>query len=139
MSEALDRTYGEVRSLARDYFGLSDSESETLMTIAKQCALTSGVPMAGAGAVALAGVGSVSIPLVGAIPGSLAGALAGFVGGTTACMIARRSQAEAVRDLLANRSMNEADFRSAVRRLISQARGEAGYRCESHLRRSGPV
>ena len=100
MSDPVEQTYEDVRNHAKEYFGIADSESETLMRLAKRCAQTAGIPMAGAGAVALAGVGSVTIPLVGSVPGYIAGALAGFVGGTTACMIARGSQAGQVRQIL---------------------------------------
>lgn len=127
MADQIEQTATEVRSLVSDYFGIGDSEVQTLMMLAKQCALTTGVPLAGAGAVALAGTGSVVIPLIGSIPGYLAGALAGLVGGTTACMIARRSNAEHVRKILGRAEMSEPAFKREVRRLISRAQGNAGY------------
>ncbi|WP_024297124.1 hypothetical protein [Methylomicrobium lacus] len=127
MSDQVEKAYDDVRNLAKDYFGIGDSESETLMKLAKRCAQTAGVPMAGVGAVALAGVSSVTIPLVGAVPGYLAGALAGFVGGTTACMIARRSSAEQVKQILGQSGMTEQSFKDEVRKLISVAEKKAGY------------
>jgi hypothetical protein len=127
MENQIQETSDDVRAMAKDYFGLGDSEAETLMLLAKRCAQTAGVPMAGAGAVALAEVSSVAIPLVGSVPGYLAGALAGFVGGTTACMIARRTSAEHVKQILSRTQMSEPQFKSEVLRLISLAEGKAGH------------
>jgi hypothetical protein len=127
MSDPIKETSNDVQAIAKEYFGLGDSEAETLMRLAKLCAQTAGVPMAGAGAVALAGVSSVAIPLVGSVPGYLAGALAGFVGGTTACMIAKRTSVEHVKQILSQTEMSEVQFKSEVLRLISLARGKAGY------------
>ena len=130
MLDQIEQTSEDVKSLAKDYFGIGDSESETLMKLAKLCSQTAGVPMAGAGAVALAGVSSVAIPLIGSVPGYVAGALAGFIGGTTACMIARRASAEHVKQILSQAKMPEPEFKSEVLRLISLAEGKAGY-CSS--------
>lgn len=121
------QTAEDVKSLAKDYFGIGDSEAETLMKLAKRCAQTAGVPMAGAGGVALSGVTSVAIPLIGAVPGYVAGALAGFVGGTTACMIARRTSAEHAKRILSQNQITEEHFKKDVLRLISLAHGKAGY------------
>lgn len=131
MSDPIKDTSDDVRTIAKDYFGLGDSEAETLMRLAKRCAQTAGVPMAGAGAVALAGVSSVAIPLVGSIPGYIAGALAGFVGGTTACMIARRTSAEHVKQILSQTKMSEPQFKSEILKLISLAQKKSGY-CGLH-------
>jgi hypothetical protein len=127
MPDQIEQTTEDVKSLAKDYFGIGDSEAETLMKLAKRCAQTAGVPMAGAGAVALAGVSSVAIPLIGSVPGYVAGALAGFIGGTTACMIARRTSAEHVKQILSQAQISEPEFKSEVLRLISLAHGKAGY------------
>jgi len=127
MPDQIEQTYDDVRGLAQDYFGVGDSESETLMKLAKICAKTAGIPMAGAGAVALSGVGAVTLPLVGSVPGYVAGALAGFVGGTTACMIARRSTAEHVKQILGRNGVSESEFKHEVRRLISLADGKSGH------------
>jgi hypothetical protein len=127
MADQVEETTEEVRGLAKDYFGLGDSEGETLMKLAKRCAMTSGIPVAGAGGVALAGVGSVAIPLIGSVPGYVAGALAGFIGGTTACMIARRSTAEHVKQILSQSGISDAQFKQEVRRLVSLAHGKAGF------------
>ena len=64
---------------------LSYKEQETLFQIAKRCATTAGVPMAGAGALYGMGMGTVTIPGVGTIAGSVAGALAGMLSGTISC------------------------------------------------------
>lgn len=128
MADQIEQTGIEVKRLVREFFGIGDTEVETLMRLAKQCARTSGVPLAGAGGVALAGTSAVVLPLVGSVPGYVAGALAGFVGGTTACMIARRSNAEHVRRILGRAEMSEPQFRHEVLRLLSRAQGMAGYR-----------
>lgn len=127
MSDPIEQASEDVRSLAKDYFGIGDSEAETLMKLAKHCAQTAGIPAAGAGAVALASVSSVAIPLIGSVPGSVAGALAGFIGGTTVCMIARRTSAEHIKKILNQSTISEPEFKSEVLRLISLARGKAGY------------
>ena len=84
--------------------GYSRSDLTYLYNIAKSCAKTNGIPVAGAGAVMAAGAGSVTIPVVGAVPGFVAGALAGFVGGTASCMIARSTLKRGLDDLLAEQS-----------------------------------
>ncbi|TXT27318.1 MAG: hypothetical protein FD134_69 [Gallionellaceae bacterium] len=117
----------DTKELAKDYFGIGDSEADTLMKLAKRCAQTAGVPMAGVGAVALAGVGSVTVPLVGSVPGAIAGALAGFVSGTTSCMIARRTSAEHVKQILSSNNLSDDQFKSEVKKLLSLAHGKAGY------------
>jgi hypothetical protein len=127
MPDQIQQTYDDVRNHAKDYFGIGDSESETLMKLAKRCSQTAGVPMAGFGAVALSSVGSVAIPLVGSVPGFVAGALSGFIGGTTACMIARRASVEHVKQILEQGNLSENDFKKEVRRLISISHGKSGY------------
>lgn len=127
MAVPIEQTASEVRSLAQDYFGIGDSETDTLMKLAKHCARASGVPLAGAGGAALASVASVAIPLLGSVPGYVAGALAGFVGGTSACMIARRSTVDHVRRILGRAEMSEPKFKREVLRMISRAQGKAGY------------
>jgi hypothetical protein len=119
----------DVKSLAKDYFGIGDNDADTFMKIAKKCAVKGGIPLAGAGAAALASVGSVAVPLIGSIPGYLAGAIGGFVGGTTACIIASKSSTntEHMKQLLSQSQMSEQQFKSEVRRLISLAQGKAGY------------
>lgn len=131
MPDQIEQTSEDVKSLAKDYFGIGDSKAETLMKLAKLCAQTAGVPVAAAGAAALAGVSSVAIPLIGSVPGYLAGALAGFIGGTTVCMIARRTSAEHVKQILSQTKMSESQFKSEVLRLISLAEGKSGYYCST--------
>ena len=90
--------------LARNgVIGYSYSDAEYLLNVAKLCAKTSGIPLAGVGGVALAGAGSIAIPGVGAVPGWIVGALAGFVGGTTACVIARAGMKPALDQILHGR------------------------------------
>ena len=127
MSEQIEKTYEDVKDLAKDFFGIGDSEADTLMKLAKLCAVTSGIPVAGAGAIALSSVSSVTIPLVGAVPGYVGGALAGFVGGTTACMITRRSITDHIKQILGKNGTTPQQFRSDVRKIISIAHGKAGY------------
>lgn len=125
--DAVDQAGEDTRALAKDYFGIGDGEAETLMKLAKRCAQTAGIPLAGVGGLALAGVGSFTVPLVGSVPGYLVGALAGFFGGTTACMIARRTSAEHVKQILSDNNLTEDQFRSGVKKLLSVAHGKAGY------------
>lgn len=61
------------------------NEQENLFQIAKRCAASSGIPMAGAGAVIGLKTGSVVVPGVGTIAGPVVGALAGLVAGTFSC------------------------------------------------------
>lgn len=64
---------------------VSYKEQETLFQIAKRCAKTTGVPMAGAGALMGIKAGSVVVPGVGTLAGPVAGALAGLFAGTFSC------------------------------------------------------
>ncbi len=70
---------------------ISYKEQEKVWQIAKRCAMTSGVPLAGAGAVMGAKMGTVTVPGVGTIAGSVAGALAGLFGGTISCTMVNMS------------------------------------------------
>jgi hypothetical protein len=128
MHDEIDKMYEELRKMVKDYFGIRDEESHTLMGILKFCAIQVGIPVAGAGAVVLAGTGTVVLPVVGSVPGWLAGALAGFVGGTTACAIVHRALfVEKVKVILGQHGVSESEFKHVVRRLISLAEGNAGY------------
>ena len=60
-----------------------------LFAVAKHCARSSGLAVAGATAIATSTAGAVTLPIVGAVPGWVAGALAGFIGGTTVCVMGR--------------------------------------------------
>ena len=64
---------------------ISYKEQETLFQIAKRCASTTGIPMAGAGALIGLKAGTVTVPGIGTMAGSVAGALAGLLGGTISC------------------------------------------------------
>ena len=70
----------------KQYGILGSKEQETLYELAKRCAKTSGVPMAGGAAVMGASAGSVTIPVVGAVPGAVAAALGGLLVGTGSCV-----------------------------------------------------
>lgn len=64
---------------------VSYDQQESLFQIAKRCARTTGIPMAGAGGLIGMSAGTIIVPGVGSIPGYLAGALAGLVSGTVSC------------------------------------------------------
>jgi hypothetical protein len=64
---------------------ISYKEQETLFQIAKRCAATTGMPMAGAGALIGLKAGSITVPGIGTIAGPVAGALAGMISGTVSC------------------------------------------------------
>lgn len=79
---------------------ISYREQESLWSIAKRCALTTGVPMGGAGLVMGAGAGTVTVPLVGSLPGAVAGFLAGFAVGTATCSSLNLGYRDELRKLL---------------------------------------
>jgi hypothetical protein len=64
---------------------ISYSDQDTLWSIARKCAATTGIPLGGGFAVLGAGAGAVTVPGVGSIPGYLAGFLAGLATGTATC------------------------------------------------------
>jgi len=66
-------------------------EQDTLWKIAKHCASTAGVPLAGAGLILGLKAGTVAVPGVGTISGAAAGALAGLFVGTLGCTMANLS------------------------------------------------
>lgn len=70
---------------------VSYREQETLFKVAKRCASTTGIPMAGAGALIGLKTGSVIIPGVGTIAGPVAGSLVGLFGGTISCTMLNMS------------------------------------------------
>lgn len=70
---------------------ISYKEQEKVWQIAKRCARTSGLPMAGAGALLGLKMGTVTVPGVGTIAGSVAGALAGLFSGTLSCTMINMS------------------------------------------------
>ena len=78
---------------------LSYQEHEKLWQIAKRCARTTGVPMAGAGALAGLKMGTVAVPGVGTIAGPVAGALAGLFSGTLSCTMLNVSMVQQLRIL----------------------------------------
>jgi hypothetical protein len=78
---------------------VSYKERETLYQIAKRCAQTTGIPMAGAGALIGLKAGSVTLPGVGTIAGPVAGALAGLFSGTLSCTMVNVSLREELRKL----------------------------------------
>ena len=78
---------------------LSYQEHEKLWQIAKRCARTTGMPMAGAGA--LIGLKAGTVPGIGTITGPVAGALAGMFAGTVSCTMLNVSMVQQLR-ILAN-------------------------------------
>ena len=78
---------------------LSYQEHEKLWQIAKRCARTTGMPMAGAGAVAGLQMGTVTLPGIGTVAGPLAGALAGLFAGTVSCTMLNVSMVQQLRIL----------------------------------------
>jgi hypothetical protein len=78
---------------------ISYREQETVWQIAKRCAMTSGVPMAGAGALMGAKMGTITIPGYGTIAGSVAGALAGLFSGTVTCTMVNVSMRKELKKL----------------------------------------
>jgi hypothetical protein len=65
---------------------LSYREQETLWQLARRCAATVGIPMAGSLSLLGTKMGTVTLPGVGTVSGAVAGALAGMAAGTTVCM-----------------------------------------------------
>lgn len=63
-------------------------KQRTIWEIAKHCASTAGIPMAGTGAIIGLKAGTVTVPGVGTISGVVAGALAGLFAGTVSCTAA---------------------------------------------------
>lgn len=63
------------------------NEQENLWQIAKRCAASSGISMAGFGAVIGFKTGSVVVPGIGTIAGPIVGALTGLVSGTFSCTL----------------------------------------------------
>jgi hypothetical protein len=79
---------------------ISYRDQETLWSIAKRCARTSGVPMGAGLAVATASAGAVTIPGIGAVPGAVAGFLAGLASGTMMCTAANVAYRDELRKLV---------------------------------------
>lgn len=75
-------------------------EHETLFQIAKRCAVTTGLPMAGAGMVMGIKAGTVALPGGGTISGGAAGFLAGLLAGTMVCTAANQSYRRELRSLI---------------------------------------
>ena len=82
---------------------LSYKEQETLWQIAKRCAATTGLPMAGAGFLLGMNAGTVFLPGIGSISGSVAGALAGLFSGTFSCTMLNRSMQQELKNLAQGR------------------------------------
>ena len=78
---------------------MSYREQETLWSIAKRCAKTSGLPLGVAVGAATAGVGAVVVPGIGSVPGYVAGALAGMVSGTFSCTLANATLKDQLKKL----------------------------------------
>lgn len=70
----------------KQYGILGHKEQETLYELARRCAKTTGVPMAGGAAVMGANAGAVVLPVVGSVPGAVAAALGGLLVGTGSCV-----------------------------------------------------
>ncbi|HYD77452.1 hypothetical protein [Ramlibacter sp.] len=81
---------------------ISHREHESLWSIAKRCAVTTGVPMGGGGAAMMASAGTVMVPGVGAVPGAVAGFLAGLAAGTAMCTAANVAYRNELRKLAGN-------------------------------------
>ena len=79
---------------------ISYRDQETLWGIAKRCATTTGMPLAGAGLVMGVKAGTVTVPGVGTMSGALAGFLAGLVAGTAMCTAANLAHRDELRKLL---------------------------------------
>ena len=80
---------------------LSYQEQEKMWDIAKRCARTAGIPMAGAGALIGLKAGTVAVPGFGTIAGPVAGALVGLFAGTASCTMLNVSMTQQLR-ILAN-------------------------------------
>jgi hypothetical protein len=78
---------------------LSYREQERLWQIAKRCASTTGVPMAGAGALMGMQIGTVTVPGIGTVAGPVAGALAGLFAGTFSCTLLNYSMRRELKKL----------------------------------------
>lgn len=76
---------------------VSYARQDRLIDIARRCAMTVGVPLAGTGAVGMAGAGAVMVPGVGAVPGYIVGLLAGMVTGTSMCVMLNSSMRDELR------------------------------------------
>lgn len=81
---------------------ISYREQDTLLSIAKRCAATIGVPMGAAGALMGMKAGTVVVPGVGTLSGSLVGFLAGLSAGTMMCTAANMTHRKEMRRLLDN-------------------------------------
>ena len=79
---------------------ISYREQDTLWSIGKKCAMTTGLPLGVAIGIASAKGGTVVIPGVGTISAGLAGFLAGLTTGTLACTAANLSYRKQLRELL---------------------------------------
>jgi uncharacterized membrane protein len=75
------------------------NEQDNLWKIAKHCAATAGIPLAGAGAVLGSSAGTVAVPVVGTISGAAAGALAGLFAGTVGCTMLNYSVRNEIKKL----------------------------------------
>lgn len=79
---------------------ISYREQDTVLSIAKKCAITMGLPLGTAIGVASMKAGTVVVPGVGTISAGLAGFLAGLTTGTAMCTAANLSYRNEMRRLL---------------------------------------
>lgn len=79
---------------------ISYREQESLWSIAKRCAVTTGLPMGGGGMVMGAKMGTVAVPGVGTMSGAAAGFLAGLLSGTAMCTAANVAYRDELRRLV---------------------------------------
>jgi len=101
MSQEIDQQHDQFVKTLMGVGILSYNEQEKLWDIAKRCAGTVGISMAGVGLVAGSTAGTITLPVIGTISGALAGTLAGLAGGTISCVMLNVSERNALRRLAA--------------------------------------
>ncbi len=79
---------------------ISYHEQDTLWSIAKKCAVTTGLPLGAAAGLMSMKAGTVVVPGVGTISAGLAGFLAGLTTGTAMCTAVNLSYRNEMRKLL---------------------------------------
>ncbi|MEE4206469.1 MAG: hypothetical protein V2I39_09255 [Erythrobacter sp.] len=95
----MDTLTKEMRAKLIEIGIISYKEQETILQIARRCAKTSGLPMAGAGAVLGMKAGTVALPGIGTVSGATAGFLGGLASGTASCVglnLAARNELKAL-------------------------------------------
>jgi len=82
------------------YGVISHREQDTLWSIAKKCAVTTGIPMGAAGFLMGASGGTVAVPGIGTVSVGLVGFLGGLATGTAMCTAVNLGLKEELRNLL---------------------------------------